>query len=452
MNKLNSGTKSYLSKLFMKGDITNPTRHELSKRWDVHINEIHRYIAELGAEGGINDFQREAFKVGEYTVAENGKAKYASVEEVKRESLIKQLEKKVAQTTEKARYLESIHKTAIKNESLVEVLSEALQDYCTPMVPLPPQSQKFNKADIDVEEDLVILLSDEHADQVVLPHRVNGLENYNMSVAFKRGETLVSNIIKFTTQTLINYKFKTVWILCLGDHVNGAIHEGTESSVLKNDFANSVAVGQLHALMFRDLAPYFEEIKVLYVVGNHGRQSPKKDFHNPLRNLDYVVAETSRAHCRDIKNIEIEAFDSHSVNVDINGFIFNLSHGDDIVGSQGIPYYGIERKNRRLSTVHAQNGKQIQYKVMGHFHVASSLQDPVGETFINGSWKATDEYLYNSFGGYSEPKQWIFGVHAKRGITWRLQVNLRSENEQEGPSRYKLDMACRNFTLEGVNK
>jgi hypothetical protein len=63
-----------------------------------------------------------------------------------------------------------------------------------------------------------------------------------------------------------------------------------------------------------------------------------------------------------------------------------------------------------------------------------------GELIINGAWPATDAYAYNAFGGYTEPSQLIHGVNPKYGITWRMPVKLKADDEQNGPRRYKIDL------------
>jgi hypothetical protein len=45
----------------------------------------------------------------------------------------------------------------------------------------------------------------------------------------------------------------------------------------------------------------------------------------------------------------------------------------------------------------------------------------------------------NALSGYREPAQWIHGVNVKHGITWRMNVKLRHENERCGPKRYRID-------------
>jgi hypothetical protein len=68
------------------------------------------------------------------------------------------------------------------------------------------------------------------------------------------------------------------------------------------------------------------------------------------------------------------------------------------------------------------------YFLFGHFHNMATQQHTTGETIINGSWNATDEFALEGLGAYSEPFQWLLGIHPKYGVTWRLPVKLRVPN------------------------
>ena len=77
--------------------------------------------------------------------------------------------------------------------------------------------------------------------------------------------------------------------------------------------------------------------------------------------------------------------------------------------------------------------------MVGHHHTASSLSDVDGELLVNGAWLGTDAFAYNSLAVYKEPTQLLHGVNQKHGVTWRLHVKLRYENEKNGPRRYLID-------------
>lgn len=332
------------------------------------------------------------------------------------------------------------YKAAQRENSVFEALTDELAGCITPIKPLP-KAVKHKTKSKRIKESLVALLSDEHADQIILPHQVGGLERYNFSIALRRAEEYVDTLLKFSQRTLSNYQFDTLWIFANGDHVSGEIHGASDHSQYRNMLRNSLAVGQMHSLMLRDLAPHFREIKIVYTPGNHGRRSIKKDYHGAWDNWDYLVAETARLHCINIKNIEFLIPDAFSVCVDIENHGFHVTHGEEIQSWMGIPFYGISRKTMRLTALNAAQKRKIDCYIFGHFHTASMLSALDGETIINGPWPATDPYAYEKMSVFSEPSQWLFGVNRKRGISWRLNMKLRTEREHLGPDRYVVNLA-----------
>lgn len=322
--------------------------------------------------------------------------------------------------------------------SMVSVLKSELPAF----KPLP-RARSLKGPGKMIEEHAVMHLSDGHHDQVIVPEECGGLENYNFPISCCRAERYVNTTIDWTQSTLREHHFSHLWILAYGDHTSGEIHGHVARSYFRNQFKNTLAIAQLHAMMFRDLAPHFDRVHVVYVPGNHGRRSPKKDHHGAHDNWDYLVGEAARLHCRDIENIEFLIPDSYSVNLDINNVGFNVFHGDDVRGSSGMPYYGLQRRQKNLIAMASkQAGPRVRYFCCGHFHKPGSVGDMDGELMVNGPWPATDAYAFNSFAGFTEPSQWLHGVNPRYGITWRMDVKLREpEKEKLGPQRYKIDPA-----------
>ena len=350
-------------------------------------------------------------------------------------------ETKILSLNSEIKTLKQKLKSAYEKNSIVEILRSEIASTIKPIKALP-------KVNIDTTnkktytEHLVMHLSDIHGDEVVDPVSVGGLERYDLNIAMCRAETYVDKVLKYVNN-LSCYKFPVLWILVNGDMVSGEIHGAEQESYYRNMFRNSVAVGQILALMFRDLAPHFPRINIICVSGNHGRRTPKKDYPNPRSNWDYLCYEVARLTCKDLKNISWQIPNSFSANIDINGHGFHLQHGDDMpTGFGGIPWYGIQRKTSRLIALNNSQGKKIDYFVMGHFHTSTSMAHLNGETFINGAFISTDPYAYNKLSAYNVPTQLIHGVDADNGVTWRLNVNLvDKQKEKVGPSRYKIDLS-----------
>lgn len=330
-------------------------------------------------------------------------------------------------------------KANAKLAGLFKAVVEEMDTRVKPFAALPSTLDFRRKAQI--VEHCVMHLSDGHHDQVVRPEEVGGLEDYNFPVSCARAERYVDTVVEWVRDTLApKFYFPVLWVLAYGDFTSGEIHKACERSYYRNQFKNCLAIGQLHALMYRDLAAHFEAVNVLYLAGNHGRRTPKKDFLGANDNWDYLVAEVARLHCRGMKNVHFTIPDAWSANVNVNGVGFNVSHGDDVRSNGGVPWYGMVRRQKGLIALGAAAGtERCRYFCVGHHHAASVLSDVDGELLVNGSWVGTDAFAYNSLSGYREPSQWLHGCNPKHGVTWRLNVKLKHEREKGGPRRYLID-------------
>jgi hypothetical protein len=293
-----------------------------------------------------------------------------------------------------------------------------------------------------IEEHLVMHLSDGHHDSIVTHSDTGGLEEYDFNISCCRAERYIDRTLKWTQQTLGGqFRFPSVTILAYGDHTSGEIHGAVTRSAFRNQFKNCLAIGQLHALMYRDLAPYFETVNPVYVPGNHGRRSAKKDYTGAHDNWDYLIAKVAQLHCADLPNVHFTIPNSFIANVNIAGVGFQIFHGDDIKSSLGIPWYGLEKRRHRMMALNSlQQSVPIRYFCCGHFHRPGSTTEVNGEMMINGAWLGSDPYAFNAIGGYTEPSQLIHGVNQEYGITWRLPVQMKCPYEKEGPRRYKISM------------
>lgn len=355
---------------------------------------------------------------------------------------IQELEGQVIHLTEERNRARKVAKSNAKTEGLFTAMAEVLSDKILPILPLPTVRKPASKHGL-IEEHVVLHLSDSHSDQVVRPEECGGLEKYDFPISCCRAERLVDSTLQWTQDTLSNrFTFPVLNVLAYGDFTSGEIHGAVERSYYRNQMQNCLAIGKLHALMYRDLAAHFPTINVVYVPGNHGRRSQKKNYHGAHDNWDYLVAKIAALYCEDIENVSFLIPNSFSVNLDINGVGFNIAHGDDIRSSLGIPWYGLQRRQMRLQGLAPlQEGPRIRYYCVGHFHQKGMVGNLDTETIMNGPWVASDAYAYESLSAYSEPFQWLHGVNPKYGVTWRLDIKLKDEEREAlGPRRYRIEI------------
>ena len=370
-------------------------------------------------------------------VAEGGQRKKIKYDPTNERIL--ELEAEVIHLNDEKNQYKRAAKAAAKQGGLWKAACEVIEEKIVPMKELP-KARKLSKHQT-IEEDLVLHLSDGHHDQIVTLEETGDLEQYDFPISCARAEKLVDTVIEHSQQHLPSYNFRNLWILANGDHTSGEIHGHEKRSYFKNQMKNTLAIAQLHALMIRDLAPYFENVYCVYVPGNHGRRTIKKDHYGANENWDYMVAKTTELHLRDVENVGFSIPNAFSVNLNICGHGFHMCHGDDVKGSLGIPFYGMVRKQKNLMALNnVTGGVPIRYFVMGHHHVQASMADLNGELLVNGAWLANDPYSYNTFNGYRAPTQLLHGVHKKHGVTWRLPIGLKHEGERDGPKRYKVEI------------
>ncbi len=341
------------------------------------------------------------------------------------------------------RRLKSGLKDLQRETTLFKSLAKVIRTQ-SPFSTFAPYKQKSIKSKI--KESALLILSDSHADQEILGKRVQGLEEYNFDVACKRAERIVDTTISHLKDNMRNYNFERLYIAGLGDYVNGEIHAAIAHSKWHNSIKNAMGMGELFSMMITDLSRHFPEIVFCSVSGNHGRRSIKKNYRGAHDNWDYMVAIHTATRLQKLiadGRLKVILPDSWSMGLSIYDWNFLLSHGDDIKSFNSIPYYGIERKTRRLNALGSVLGVTPHYFLFGHFHTLSSQQHTTGETIINGSWNATDEYALEKLGAFGEPYQWLMGVHPKYGLTWRMPIQLRApawKKEEQSIGRYSVNI------------
>ena len=341
------------------------------------------------------------------------------------------LERDIDALQERLRESQRTLEKSTKFSDLFAYLGDIIASY-PPIATVKPLRKK-DLSQAVTKETAVLMLSDMHADQLILPQRVQDLENFNFDVACHRGDRLVKSVIKLLTDNLNGYRFDKLVIFIMGDLTTGDIHGGREHTHWGNSIKNSLGIGELIAQMINELSEHFE-IDVIAVSGNHGRRSKKKDYRGPHDNWDFLISRFAQARCQSLiesKRVTFNIPDSFTACATVRGWNFVVNHGDDIRGVQGIPWYGMERRTRRLTAIGALTGVSPNYFLYGHFHTHTSQQHTTGEILVNGSWPATDEYALEALGATSEPSQWLFGVHEHYGITWRFPIHLRVKNWRE---------------------
>ena len=267
----------------------------------------------------------------------------------------------------------------------------------------PPEKVKY-------AQEFHAMKSDDHVGELVDPKWTQGVSEYNSDIFKERLHKWAHKIISFRDQDKGSLGLNKLVINFLGDIVTGEqIFKG------QSFFIEFSAVDQLffafneYMKIILTLAQHFPEVEIYTVQGNHGRVGRKGEAH-PRTNMDYIFYRLIEYAMRQQDNVQVFVSESPTMIIRHGDYNFALNHNDDTRGWNGIPYYGLDRKARRLGDLY---GMTIHYKLGGHFHSPANLND---ETLLNGTMMGGSDLSINKMRVATTPSQKIFYFDKKHGI------------------------------------
>ena len=279
--------------------------------------------------------------------------------------------------------------------------------------PLPPPEIKLGK-DLGRPVTLVTQFTDWHVGLVTPPSDIEGFGEYSFDVAGRRVATLVGSLTRYAETMRHGYSINDCVILCTGDYVSGDIHDGL---VRTNEFpapVQAVKSGLLMASAIQSLAGVFPNVRVEFIApGNHDRLTKKPQVQaGGWNSWGYVVGSLAKEVLRNQGNVKFNLYPRMQEIVEVQGRRYLCGHGDGIIGTWGIPFYGIERKVARESKARMNMPEHRHFHkiVIGHFHTALDHED----WFVGGSLSGTDENDHKC-GRHSRAHQTSWLVHPEHG-------------------------------------
>lgn len=342
------------------------------------------------------------------------------------------LERELDRAKETSRIFGDKLKKSRKAEDLFIDAAAVIRAHTVPLRPIAstPTVVKDGAADCD----LVLLLSDEHADQQITAAGTWGLERYDFNVFRCRLDRLKRQTINYAVKHLPRHEFRRLWILKLGDSVNGDIHGKGPKNFFGNTIKAALSVGDAEAQFVQSLIPHFSGgVHVVSVAGNHPRRSMRKDYEGPNDNFDYLVSTQMATRLQreiDAGRASVHIPDAWTAFVEIRGRVWALNHGDDVIGFAGIPWYGFERKNNRVQNLTARFDQKISYFCYGHFHTPMSFPSGGGESIHSGAWPMTDPYAINKLSAGNEPRQTLYAVDDELGVILTIPIFTRNAEKE----------------------
>lgn len=245
----------------------------------------------------------------------------------------------------------------------------------------------------------LVALSDFHGGENVDPDVVNNLNNYSWQIMEDRVQETIDSILSHRAKSP---GLTGLDIAFVGDMCSGANHD---EITITNEFPlaeQAVRIGQTMAHIVETLLPFYENINVVSVEGNHPRLTKAPAAKMPHNNGDWIASQFAKQYLAKCENVDFR-IGRGSIIHEIAGRKIFVWHGDGIRSSMpGVPWGGVMRRTNQIQASHP---TQIDHFLFGHFHQANFVQ--AGRVIGNGSLKGCDEWVLKNFGGGDPPAQFL---------------------------------------------
>lgn len=307
------------------------------------------------------------------------------------------------------------HKHSDYVGALVTAVNDAMLRLDIAPVPQPKKDKRKGG-----EEVAVALLSDIQLGKVT--------PNYNSEVAYERVMRYAEKIVHLAEVQRSDHPVHECRIMALGDMVEGCDIFPGQQWLIDSTLFDQVCVNGPKILVefFRYLLAHFDVVSCDWVDGNHGRIGRKGQF-SARDNMDRFLGmfvKTAMAHEPRFKlrmNPMEEESNWYTV-ASVGEYRAMLIHGNQIRGSLGMPWYGIDKKVSKWRMVIPEPFQDV---MMGHYHQLARI--PLNNTtvYANGSTESYNTYALENLASMSDPQQWCLFVDPRRGrVTASYAVDL----------------------------
>jgi hypothetical protein len=211
----------------------------------------------------------------------------------------------------------------------------------------------------------VLMLSDVHCEERVLPETVNGENDYSLDVCQLRLAEIEERFLDCLQHERNQADIDRVLIWLGGDFITGHIHpDCAEVAQLSPMNATRWIAERLRALA-NTIAANVGTVIVCTNAGNHGRSTEKNRIATELDHSWEQMMYFTLAREETNKNVEWKIAEGHLGYVDLDGFLVRHCHGHAIRYAGGV--YGLALPaSKKISTWDA--GRKADLTIFGHYH------------------------------------------------------------------------------------
>jgi len=260
------------------------------------------------------------------------------------------------------------------------------------------------------ESVAVIVWSDWHIEETILPEQVSGMNEFNASVCDRRFQNLLNGGMAWLNIEKSRTNIKTVILALLGDFITGSIHEDLAEG---NGLPPAMAIHKAYSMIISGIkfmlanTPKDVTFEVPCHSGNHGRMTKDQRIATEAGNsLEYFMYLMLQDYFQDEKRLTFTVQPGyHSyANVFEGGYRVRFHHGHQINYSGGVGGISIP-VNKAIAQWN--KAKSVDLDVFGHFHT----QQDGGNWICNGCLIGYSPYGVSIKGSYQPPQQTFFLIN-----------------------------------------
>lgn len=269
----------------------------------------------------------------------------------------------------------------------------------------------------------ILFGSDWHWGEVVRPSEIEGINEYNVSIARARLNRLIEGTITMLTENMAGAKYPGIVFALGGDLVSGNIHEElVETNEMRIMPAVLDLVSHLAAAIKR-LKSVFGKVFLPCVTGNHGRgQKKTSSKESNFSSFDWLIYQTLDMLFAEDPDVVFFIPDGSDALVSVYGHRYLFSHGDQFPASDSLigPLGAVARGDHKKRGRNQQVGLEYDTLVIGHFHQLMLMQ----RFIMNGSLIGYTEGAYKANLSFERPQQALWLNHPEHGITFSMPVHV----------------------------
>jgi hypothetical protein len=230
-------------------------------------------------------------------------------------------------------------------------------------VALPKNGRPKKRAKHDATA--ILMLSDIHCEERVLPETVNSENDYSLDVCQLRMAELEERFLDCLEHERNQADIGRVVIWLGGDFITGHIHpDCVEVAQLSPMNATRWIADRLRGLI-NSVAQHADEVVVCTNAGNHGRSTEKNRIATELEHSWEQMMYFTLAREETNKNVRWQIAEGHLGYVDLDGFTLRTTHGHSIRYAGGV--YGLALPASK-AIARWDAGRKADLTIFGHYH------------------------------------------------------------------------------------